>query len=316
MATHVLAGGQHTAGRRSGSGRLRRPERTAGYLFILPAVLLFAFFVGYPIVRAIYLGFTSWSGFGSPTWTGTDNYTRMATDPVARGAFVHTLVFAGVTTVLQTVLPLLTAVLVNSTRKRFGVVVRTLLFIPGVVSFVVTGVIWRLVLDPNVGILNRVLGSVGLGSWSHSWLGEGSTVLPAIIVVSLWQGLGLNMLIFFAGIQGIDPALFEAAETDGANALQKLWYVTVPGLRIVTGIVVSLNLINGFKVFDLIYVMTQGGPNHASESLGTQLYGLAFGSTSGSIPQFGYASALSVVVLILCTAAVGIQTALNRRAAR
>ena len=272
--------------------------------------------MGYPIIRAIYLGFTSWSGFGTPTWTGLDNYTRMVGDPVARGAFVHTLLFAGVTTVLQTALPLVTAVLINNTWRRYGVVVRTLLFIPGVVSFVVTGVIWRLVLDPNVGILNRLLVSAGVGGWSHSWLGDGSTVLPAIIVVSLWQGLGLNMLIFFAGLQGIDPSLFEAAETDGANGLQKLWYITIPGLRIVTGIVISLNLINGFKVFDLIYVMTQGGPNHASESLGTQLYGLAFGSTSGSIPQFGYASALSIVVLVLCTVAVGVQIALNRRAAR
>lgn len=298
------------------TSRLRRPQQVAGYLFIAPTVLLFAVFVGYPIGRAVYLSLTTWSGFGEPVWSGLDNYSRMAGDPVARGAFVRTLVFAGVTTVLQTALPLFAAVLLNSTWRRFGVLARTLLFIPGIVSFVVTGVIWRLILDPNVGLLNRGLDQLGLGSLARSWLGDGSTALPAIIVVALWQSLGLNMLIFFAGLQGIDPTLYEAAETDGAGAVAKFRYVTIPGLQVVTGIVVSLNLINGFKAFDLVYVMTQGGPNHASEVMGTLLYGLAFGSTSGSIPQFGYASAMSVVVLLLCTGAVAVQIGLNRRAAR
>lgn len=315
MSTQLLSG---RAARRERfvPGRLHRPETIAGYVFILPTVVLFALFVGYPIVRAIYISLTSWTGFGDPVFTGLDNYTRMAADPVARAAFVRTLAFAVVTTVLQTLVPLGAAVLVNSTWKRFGVVARTLLFIPGIVSFVVTGVVWRLVLDPNVGVVNRLLDSAGLESLSRTWLGEAQTALPTIVVVALWQGLGLNMLIFFAGLQGIDPTLYEAAETDGANAWQKFRYVTVPGLRVITTIVVSLNLINGFKAFDLIYVMTQGGPNHASEVMGTLLYGLAFGSTSGSVPQFGYASAMSIVVLLLCTVAVTVQLVLNRRAAR
>ncbi|WP_432571723.1 carbohydrate ABC transporter permease [Kineococcus sp. SYSU DK005] len=315
MSTQLLSG-RAARSERVVSARLHRPETIAGYVFILPTVVLFALFVGYPIVRAVYISLTSWTGFGDPVFTGLDNYARMAADPVARAAFVRTLAFAAVTTVLQTLVPLVAAVLINSTWRRFGVVARTLLFIPGIVSFVVTGVVWRLVLDPNVGVANRLLDSVGLETLSRTWLGEAQTALPTIIVVALWQGLGLNMLIFFAGLQGIDPTLYEAAETDGANAWQKFRYVTVPGLRVITTIVVSLNLINGFKAFDLIYVMTQGGPNHASEVMGTLLYGLAFGSTSGSVPQFGYASAMSIVVLLLCTAAVTAQIVLNRRAAR
>lgn len=306
----------------SGRARMRalsrrhRPEIIAGYFFILPTLALFLVFVGYPIARSIYLGFTTWSGFGPPTWSGFHNYSRMWNDNIARKAFINTLVYAAITTVLQTGLPLVVAVLVNSTWRRFGVAARTLLFIPGVVSFVVSGVIWKLVLDPNLGLLNRLLADVGLGSLQHSWLGENSPALPAIMVVSLWQSLGLNMLIFFAGLQGIDPTLYEAAEVDGAGPWRKFLDVTVPGLRLVTAIVVSLNLINGFKTFDLVYVMTEGGPNHASEVLGTRLYGLAFGTTSGAVPQFGYASAMSVVVLVLCTAAVIVQILLNRRATR
>jgi ABC-type sugar transport system permease subunit len=316
MATSLTLPVRRPRSERLASAGLHRPERIAGYVFIVPTVLLFAFFVGYPILRTIYLSLTSWSGFGAARWTGLDNYTRMLHDPVARGAVARTVAFAGVTTLLQTVLPLIVAVFINATWRRYGVVTRTLLFIPGVISFVVTGVIWKLVLDPNLGALNRLLDAAGLHSWAHSWLGDAATVMPAIVVVSLWQSLGLNMLIFFAGLQGIDPTLYEAAEVDGANAVQKFRYVTVPGLRAVTGIVISLNLINGFKAFDLIYVMTQGGPNHASEVLGTRLYGLAFGSTSGSVPQFGYASSLSVVVLLLCSVTVIAQLALNRRVSR
>jgi ABC-type sugar transport system permease subunit len=199
---------------------------------------------------------------------------------------------------------------------QVGIVVRTILFIPGTVSFVVSGVLWKLIYDPNVGTLNRVLGAIGLEGLQHIWLADRATVLPAIMVVAIWGGVGMNMLIFFAGIQGIDPGLYEAAQVDGANAFQKFFHITVPSLRVVTGIVVSLGLLNGFKIFDIIYVITGGGPNHASEVFGTYLYNLAFGSTSGSLPQFGYASAFSVVVMIMCILAVVIQMAITRRAER
>jgi ABC-type sugar transport system permease subunit len=188
------------------------------------------------------------------------------------------------------------------------------LFIPGVVSFVVTGVLWQLIYDPNLGSLNRALAAIGASGLRQQWLGNPHLVVPAIIVVSLWQSLGLYMLIFFAGLQGIDPTLYEAAQIDGANAWQRLRNVTVPMLRRVTGVVVALNLINGFKTFDLVWVMTQGGPDHHSEVLGTYLYSLAFGTLSGSVPQVGYATAISIVIMVICMIAVVVQFSLNRRA--
>ena len=295
---------------------LKRSQRLAGYLFVLPTLALFLAFVGWPIVQTIYLSLTKWSGFGDKTFVGLDNYTRMVGDPTAQRALVVTLVFTAVTTVVQTVLGIVIAVLVNEVWRKVGVVVRTILFIPGIVSFVVSGVLWKLIYDPNVGTLNRVLGSLGLEGLQHIWLADRATVLPAIMVVAIWGGIGMNMLIFFAGIQGIDPGLYEAAQVDGASAFQRFFQITVPSLRVVTGIVVSLGLLNGFKVFDIIYVMTGGGPNHASEVFGTYLYNLAFGSTSGSLPQFGYASAFSVVVMIMCILAVIAQMAITRRADR
>src|SRR5215210_6317670 len=304
----------------SRSGRfgspLKRSQRIAGYLFVLPTLALFLAFVGYPIVQTIYLSLTRWTGFGNKTFVGADNYTRMLSDPVARHALVVTLIFTAVTTVMQTVLGIVIAVLVNEVWRKVGIVARTILFIPGIVSFVVSGVLWKLIYDPNVGTLNRLLGAVGLEGLQHTWLADRSTVLTAIIIVAIWGGVGMNMLIFFAGIQGIDPGLYEAAEVDGANPLQRFFHITVPSLRVVTGIVISLGLLNGFKIFDIIYVMTGGGPNHATEVFGTYLYSLAFGSTSGSLPQFGYASAFSVVVMIMCILAVLVQMALTRRADR
>jgi len=296
--------------------KLQRSERVAGYGFAFPIAVLFAVFVGWPILFAIYLSFTRWSGFGAPQFIGVDNYTRMLSDPVASVAFVNTIVWAISVTVLQTVIPLVVAVLLSRVWNGLSVVVRTLLFIPGIVSFVVSGVLWKLIYDPNLGTLNNLLESIGLGALKQDWLSNPALVLPCILVVSLWGALGMNMLIFFAGIQGVDVSLYEAAQVDGASAWQQFRYVTIPSLRVVTAIVVSLNLMNGFKIFDLIFVMSSGGPNHASEVLGTYLYSLAFGSTSGSIPQLGYGSAFSVVVMLLCGVAVLVQIVLSRRASR
>ena len=144
-------------------------------------------------------------------------------------------------------------------------------------------------------------GALGAASLQHRWLSDPHIVMWSLLVVSLWGALGLNMLIFFAGIQGVDQTLYEAAQVDGANQWAQFWNVTIPSLRVVTAIVISLNLMNGFKVFDLVYVMTAGGPDHASEVFGTYLYSLAFGSTAGSIPQLGYGSAFSVIVMALCS---------------
>jgi ABC-type sugar transport system permease subunit len=313
--TVIARGTVPSPGGRFGS-RLKRSQRLAGYLFVLPTLALFVAFVGWPIVSTVMLSFHKWAGFGNKQFIGADNYTRMVADPVAQHALIVTLVFTAVTTIVQTVLGLVIAVLINSVWSRVGIVARTILFIPGIVSFVVSGVLWSLIYDPNIGTLNRILGSIGLQGLQHTWLADRATVLPAIIVVSIWGGVGMNMLIFFAGLQGIDPGLYEAAEVDGANALQRFFNITVPSLRVVTGIVISLGLLNGFKIFDIIFVMTGGGPNHASEVFGTYLYSLAFGSTSGSLPQLGYASSFSVVVMIMCTLAVIVQMWLTRRADR
>ncbi|MGP9539126.1 carbohydrate ABC transporter permease [Brachybacterium sp. AOP43-C2-M15] len=316
LRPHTSTSPPAPARRRRGVPPIRRKEMLAGYGFVLPTLVLFALFVGFPILRTFSLSATEWSGFGEADFVGLDNYLRAAGDPVAQRALTLTIVWALATTVLQTAIPLVIAAMVATVPGPVSVVVRTALFMPGIVSFVVSGVLWRLIYDPNFGTLNAAIQRMGFEGFNHPWLGSANSAIPALLVVAVWQGVGMSMLIFFAGIQGIDPGLNEAAMMDGAGTIQRFRHVTLPSLRFVTAIVLALNLMNGFKVFDLIYVMTGGGPNNSTQVLGTYLYGLAFGSASGSVPQLGYASALSVVVMALCTAAVLFQMRLSRRASR
>jgi ABC-type sugar transport system permease subunit len=197
---------------------------------------------------------------------------------------------------------------------RGGIVFRTLLFLPAVISLTVSAILWDLVLSPQFGPVNQTLSSVGLGALARPWLSDTATVLPAILLVSLWQSTGLYMLIFYAGLQGIDQTLYESAKIDGAAKWQEVWYVTVPMLRPMIAVVVTLNVIHGLKVFDLMYVMTGGGPVHASETMATYLYALTFGSAAGGVPDFGYADAIGLVIFVLGLVATALLTRLRQSA--
>lgn len=296
---------------RRGTGRLRR-ERV-GYYFILPTVAFFAVFLAYPLVRSIYISLHSWPGFGPEQWVGLRNFTAMFKDQVWRQSLENTLIFTAATTVITTAAAMVVAAVLKA-GWRFGVVFRVAIFVPALLSLVVSGTLWGLIYEPTFGILDQFLRAIGLHSLSTSWLSNSHTVLPAIIVVSIWQSVGFFMLIFYAGLQDIDPELYEAARIDGASVISQFRHVTVPMLRTVTSIVVTLNLINGLKTFDVIYVMTGGGPDHASDSLTTYLYSLAFGGqVAGAIPLIGYATAIGVMVLILAVIIVSAQLAIGAR---
>lgn len=289
------------------------PQRRAlyGYLFILPTILFFLAFIAYPFLRAVSISMTEWAGYDEPRYIGLRNFYNLTKDRVFWIALRNTFTFMAATTVLQTVLPLLVAVLLYA-RWRGDTFFRTVYFLPVIISFVVTALLWRMIYDANFGTLNNLLIALGLKKWAHAWLADPKTVLPAIILVSLWQSLGFYMVIFYAGLQSIPPELYEVASIDGANSWQKTLHVTVPMLWPVTTVVMIINIIGGIKVFDVIYVMTTGGPNHASEVLGTYLYVTAFGATGGGSPSTGYAAAVGVVILILCMIGTSIQLRLTR----
>jgi ABC-type sugar transport system permease subunit len=287
--------------------------RSIGYYFIFPTLALFGMFIAYPLVRSVMISFTQWPGFGPSTFVGLQNFKAMFSDPVFRTALVNTIVFTAATTILQTAVPMGLAAMLNA-RIRFSAVFRVAIFLPALMSLVVAGALWALIYEPDFGILDRFLNGVGLHSIALAWLSDSSTVVPALVVVSLWQSAGFFTLIFYAGLQDIDPGLYEAAALDGASGFQQFFKVTVPMLRTITSIVVTLNLINGLKIFDIIYVMTGGGPDHASESLSTYLYSLAFGGqVAGAIPAIGYATAIGVVILLFAIVVILVQMFISAR---
>ena len=270
--------------------------RTQAVFFVLPAVILFGAFVAYPLASGLYYSLFRWPGFGIPQYIGLQNFINLATDPNFLMALRVTLIYTVCTTALQTTVPLLIAILFMQ-KWRGGAILRTVIFVPSVISLTITGLLWQLALQSNGGLIDNLLGDVGMGWAVRPWLADTSLVVPVLIVVSLWQSLGFYMIIYYAGLQSVDPQLYEAARVDGASGLALMRHITIPSLRAITTLVVSLNLINGLKVFDLIYAMTSGGPGNASQSLGVYLYQLAFGSENGGFPAFGYADAIGVVMM-------------------
>jgi ABC-type sugar transport system permease subunit len=267
-------------------------------MFVLPAVAVWIVLVAVPLFNALMLSFESWDGMRPPTWIGLQNFVNLIQDRIFLLALRNTAIFVVATVVFQTVIPLLVAALLH-TGIRGSTAFRTIYFMPVVISLSISGLLWSIIYEPNFGVLNSVLRGVGLGGLAQLWLANKNTVLPSLIAVSIWQSLGFYLVIFFAGLQNIPQELLEAAQIDGANAWQRFIRVTVPLLAPVITVVVVLNTINGVKVFDQIWVMTAGGPNHASDTLGTYLYTIAFGALGSSNPQLGYASAIGILILLI-----------------
>jgi len=280
--------------------------------FLMPAALVLLFFMAFPMVRSIVLSFQSWNGMSPPVWAGIGNYVALFGDRVFRIALWNTAYFTVVTVVLQTTIPLLIANMLNS-GVCGSTFFRTLYFMPVIISLAISGLLWAMIYEPNFGVLNEFLRSVGAGGLTQLWLADRATVMPSIIVVSIWQSLGFYLVIYFAALQNIPKELYEAATIDGANAWHRLIHVTVPMLRPVMVLVIVLNTINGIKVFDQIWVMTAGGPNHASDTLGTYLYSTSFGAMGSSNPQLGYATAIAMVILAISFVLSVIQIRLGRR---
>jgi len=253
--------------------------------------------MAYPMIDAILLSLKRWDGVTPATWIGLRNYRLLLHDDIFWQSLKNTLYFATATVVLQSSIPLFVANLINS-GIRGGAIFRAIFFLPVNISLTITGLLWSMILEPNFGMLNEMLRNLGLKEWTRLWLADRQLVLPCIILISVWQSLGFYLVIYFAALQNVPEDLYEAASIDGANAWHRFWHVTVPMLRGTIIVVVVLNTINGIKVFDQVWVMTAGGPNHASETLGTYLYRIAFGAMGSSNPQLGYATAIAILILI------------------
>ncbi|GAA2321189.1 sugar ABC transporter permease [Streptomyces violaceusniger] len=279
----------------TGAYRRRAPgePRAIGYLYILPALILYAVFLLYPFGQSVWLSFVHWDGLTVATPAGFDNYRALFTDASLRAPFLHALLLLVFYAALPVAIGLLLAAVMARARVRGMTFFRTVLFLPQVLALIVVGVAWRSILAPD-GLLNDALRAVGLGSLARPWLGDYTWALPAVGVVGTWVGTGLCMVLFLAGAQRIPRELYEAARMDGAGPLREFLTVTLPGLRPQIAVALTLTIVAGLRNFDLIYITTSGGPGNATSVPAYEVYRRAFETN-----QVGSAAAVGVALTVL-----------------
>lgn len=261
-------------------------------LFYVPAIILFLVFVIFPLMKGIYLSFTNWNGY-SQTYkmVGLDNYVRMLSDKNVHRAFINTIVYGVGSTLLQNVLGLALALLLNQ-KFRGRAVTRTIVYLPVMIAPLIMGYIMYFFFSFDNGALNDVLGLFGKAP--VDWLANGTTGVIIMTVVNSLQFVGISMVIYLAGLQGISDMYYEAAAIDGVKPLQKFRYITLPLLTPAISSSVTINLIGGLKLFDIIMALTSGGPGYDTHSLSTLVHRTYFGSENA-----GYASAIGLVSFVL-----------------
>ena len=276
--------------------RHKLKKTLVAYSFLLPNFLGFAIFTLIPIVFALALSFMSWDGANEVSFAGLKNFERLFSDETFRISTFNTFYYALGTVPLTLIFSLALAVLLLNAFKGRNVF-RAIMFFPWVASLVAVAVVWNMIFHPVMGPVNNVLQALGVKN-PPAWAASTVWAMPTVILVSIWKGAGYYMIIYLAALNGIPRYLYEAAEIDGAGKWRQFWKITVPMLTPATFFVVMILVINCFKVFDLIFVMTGGGPGRSTNVLVTEIYNMAFVEFN-----FGYSSAIAlflfVVVLII-----------------
>lgn len=281
-------------------------ENLVAYSFILPNLLGFAIFTLIPMVFSLVLAFLHWDGANVISWAGLDNFKRLWTDDTFRIALTNTFYYVAGTVPLTMAASLGLALLLNQPLKGRNFF-RTTFFFPYVASLVAVAVVWNMLFHPAVGPVNQLLMSLGVEN-PPRWSASVDWAMPTVIMASIWKGMGYYMIIYLAALQGIPASLYEAAEIDGASAWQRFRYVTLPMLTPATFFVSIMLTIASFKVFDLILVMTGGGPGRATNVLVIHTYNTAFKEF-----RFGYSSAIAMVLFVIVLVITIVQFRMERR---
>jgi len=262
----------------------------AAYAFIGPYMLLFITMKVAPILFGIYVSFTDWSISRAPRWVGLENYLRAFTDPWVAQVWLNTMTITLLVVPGTVVVSLLLALYVNR-KWRFSNLVRTFVFAPKAVAITVTAMIWVWILEKESGILNMLL--AGLGLPKIAWLTSITWVIPSISMVTIWWGVGYNMIILLAGLQDIPQALIDSAHLDGANDRQVFFRITLPMLRPILGLIITLETIAALRIFGQVQLMTAGGPGGRSATIVSYIY-----STGFQRFDLGYAAVLSLLLFL------------------
>jgi multiple sugar transport system permease protein len=281
----------------------RRDDTRLALLFIAPALLGFLVFLLWPALRGIYLSFTRFNLLTPPSFNGLDNYVRMVRDPVFWNALEVTVYYVVVNIAVQTALALVIAVMMQRLTRRTWL--RGVVLTPYLVSNVVAAMVFLWILDYQLGIGNKVIALIGLDR--VAFLADSAWVIPTIALINVWRHVGYTALLIFAGLQTIPETMYEAARVDGASEITMFRRITVPLLRPIMALVLIITVVGSFQVFDTVAITTRGGPVDSSRVLQYYIYDMAFGRF-----QFGYASAMSVALLIVLVIITFVQYRLTR----
>ncbi|MCZ8514248.1 sugar ABC transporter permease [Paenibacillus filicis] len=267
-------------------------SRMVGYTFLLPNILGFLLFICFPVLASFCMSFTDWNGFGQMEFAGLSNYIRLWSDETFRISLFNSLIMTVVSVPLTLLLAILAAVALNKGIRGVKIF-RTAIFMPHITATIAVAVVWQLLYNPTMGPINGLLRSLGI-EHPPAWLASSEWALPSVIIVSIWHSVGYYMVLYLTGLQGIPSDLYEASEIDGAGKLSQFKNVTLPMLSPVIFFTIIIGIINSFKVFDLVYVMTKGGPGRSTHMLVYDIYYTAFQRY-----EYGYASAMAYVLFAI-----------------
>jgi raffinose/stachyose/melibiose transport system permease protein len=275
----------------------RTTRRWRSVLWVVPGLAVVLVFVYYPLLLNFRYSVEKSNIFtGTQTFVGLANYSRMMADPVFWRSLLNNVLYAAISIVFQVAFALVLAALIESQVRsgRWRAALRAIYFLPSAMSLTVTGLLFSFIYQPQAGLLNGILRAIGLDSLQHAWLGNSSTAMLAIIAMSQWQGFGYSTLLFSVAIQRIPGEIHEAAAIDGARAWRQIFSITIPLVREMTALMMIVTISGAFQVFNEVMVTTSGGPDNATQVLGTWLYRSGFLKN-----DFGYAAAIAVVIFVI-----------------
>ena len=290
--------------RRPGVSAIRRSERNAGLILVSPALLFFTVFMFVPLVLTFWYSLHRYSGFGRMRFIGVQNYRTIVEDDTFWKAAVNTAVYTAITVPIGIALGLGAALLLNRVMPARGLF-RALVYVPVVISGVAAGIIFLRLFDPLTGIINQLATSIGLPT--IDWQGSGTAALVSVIITTLWQGVGFGMVVYLSGLQSIPGELYEAGAVDRAVGWRRFVYITWPLLRATTFFMVIYSIIVSFQVFDVVYVLTRGGPGTATTFLVQYAYDQGFNQR-----RQGYAAAIGVFIYLIMLAFTAVQWRVQR----
>ncbi|HOE90163.1 MAG TPA: sugar ABC transporter permease [Sphaerochaeta sp.] len=279
-----------------------------GLLYLMPGLITYALFILIPVVQTILLGMMDWSGLGKKTFIGFQNYLELFSDPIFFQSLANNAVLVFYIMILPTLLGLVLASIIELNDIAFRKLFEVMFFMPYILSLVVVGVIWRWIYNPAFGVLNTVLSAVGLSSLSRAWLGESQTALAAVGFTGTWVHYGFAMVVFLAGYSRISPSLYDAVALDGGGKWHEFRHVALPSLTNEMVVVGVYLFINSLKTFDLVYVMTKGGPGYSTNVLSLYVFRNAF-----QYNRNGYAAALAVTLMVIIFGITLLVTRARRR---